>query len=109
MATERSGLGRSFVDWSTHSAEGLETLEAAECMASQDASVGGLTWWAGDFCSVPSSPEIGEWLRDQQARQAVILFPNIGVGAGSVVWINPTQLGTVGLLGMSRQTLHIDS
>ena len=106
-----------FVEWPRYAARGLEIFEEAERMALQNLSGGDLTWWAGDFSSVLSKLDIVvEWLRHEQARSRVVVFPAIGVGNGSVVWIHrgkvinfamsTSQLGADGLLHISQSTSH---
>ena len=105
-----------FVEWSTYAARGLEIFEEGERMATQNLSCGDLTWWAGDFSSIPSKLDIVvEWLRDEQTRGGVVMFPAIGSGNGSVVWIHrgkvvnfamsTSQLGADGLLHISQSKL----
>ena len=77
-----------FAEWSRYATRGLEIFEEAERMAIQNLSCGDLTWWAGDFSWTPSTLDIVvEWLRHEQARTGVVMFPAIGVGNGSVVWL----------------------
>ncbi len=94
------------VDWSNYARDGREVVDAAMVQTTNL----GVSWWFSDVTSVvsPASQAVKQYLRRQEQRGVVKLFPNVGIGNGSVLWIrageivdfasNAALLGTAGLV-----------
>jgi len=79
-----------FVDWSTYAAKiGLNIVEGVEAHFTATANGSRVSFWLADV-SDSNSPAFftADWLRQEQERTELRLFPAIGIGNGSVVWIN---------------------
>jgi hypothetical protein len=79
-----------FVDWSIYAAKiGLNIVEEVEAHFTATANESRVSFWLADV-SDSNSPAFftADWLRQEQERTELRLFPAIGIGNGSVVWIN---------------------
>lgn len=76
-----------FVDWSEYARRGKDLFEKAESLTA-DVPLTNISWWIVDASSVasPLSSTVHRWLVAQNSRGRVPLFPNVGMGNGSVVW-----------------------
>lgn len=78
-----------FVDWSEYARCGKEIFEEAEAKLATTSSNCSISWWIVDISSdhAPPSPALHQWLRAEEQKGKVRVFPNIAMGNGSVVWM----------------------
>ena len=78
-----------FVDWSEYARCGKESFEEAEAKLAATSSNSSISWWIVDISSdnAPPSPALHRWLKAQEQKGTVRVFPNIAMGNGSVVWM----------------------
>jgi hypothetical protein len=78
-----------FVDWSEYARRGAEVFNTAEMQFHGESQGPILSWWMGDFSSIdsPFARAVHHWLRKQDEKQALHLFPNVATGNGSIIWM----------------------
>ena len=83
-----------FVDWSEYAKRGLVVFKEAEADFISTTSNSAFSWWSVDISSgdSPPNPALHGWLTSQQQEGKVRVFPNIAVGAGSVVWLKQGEI-----------------
>ena len=78
-----------WVNWSTYARHGSEIYRAAAKLAAER-SRKSISWFVADLSSPAAAPintALHGWLRSQEKKGNVGMFPNIDMGNGSVVWI----------------------
>ena|SRR5579864_414876 len=105
-----------FVDWSEYARCGREIFREAEIELASTSSNSSVSWWIVDISSAqaPPNPALHDWLKAQEQRGRVCVFPNIAMGNGSVVWTKGGQLVRLesnalrsGPAGLVHRTLEI--
>jgi hypothetical protein len=83
-----------FVDWSEYSRCGEEIFEEAETKLAATSSNSSISWWVVDVSSVhaPPGPALHRWLKAQEQKGKLRVFPNIAMGNGSVVWMKSGEV-----------------
>jgi hypothetical protein len=106
-----------WVNWSTYARHGSEIYRAAAKLAAER-SRKSISWFVADLSSsaaAPVNPVLHGWLKAQERKGNVGMFPNIDMGNGSVVWIengevvgfeaSAVRLGAQGLLNRIDEVL----
>jgi len=83
-----------FVDWSEYARRGKEIFEEAEAKLTATSSNSFISCWLVDISSVdaPPHPSLHQWLKAQERKVNVRVFPNIAMGNGSVVWMKSGEI-----------------
>jgi hypothetical protein len=78
-----------FVDWSEYARCGKEIFEEAEAKVAAMSSNRSISWWIVDMSSVHAPPgqALHRWLKAEEQKGKVRVFPNIAMGNGSVSWM----------------------
>jgi hypothetical protein len=89
MLAGRDAILFMFVDWSEYARRGREVFEEAETKVTAKSSNASASWWIADISSInsPLSSTLHRWLTSQEQRGKVRMFPSIGMGNGSVLWV----------------------
>ena len=115
VKTERAVL-YVYVDWSSYAAQtGLRITEEAERLfqRNHDPEV---SFWLADVSDLDSPAAfIADWLRGQETER-IRMFPAIGTGNGSLVWLingraigfalSASQLGSEAVTAKTKEYLH---
>jgi hypothetical protein len=88
LSAENAGLF-VFVDWSEYARCGKEIFEQAEAKIAAASSNNSIPCWFVDISSVdtPPNPALHRWLKAQDQKGRVRVFPTIAMGNDSVVWM----------------------
>src|SRR5690348_3328223 len=80
-----------YVDWSSYaSRDGSRIIELVERFFDETQSK--LSFWSADVSDLNSPAAfIGHWLKEQE-KTGIRMFPGIGIGAGSLVWIKNREV-----------------
>jgi hypothetical protein len=78
-----------WVNWSTYARHGSEIYRGAAKLAAERLQTS-ISWFVADLSSpaaAPVNPALHCWLESLDKKGNVSMFPSIGMGNGSVVWI----------------------
>jgi hypothetical protein len=83
-----------FVNWSEYARCGKEIFEEAEAKLVATSSNSSISWWIADMSSVHAPPgqALNQWLKAEEQKGKVHVFPNIAMGNGSVVWVKSGEV-----------------
>lgn len=105
-----------FVDWSEYARCGKKIFEEVEAKLAAASSNSPISCWFADISSVDAAPNpaLHQWLKAQEQKGKVRVFPNIAMGTGSVVWMKRGEVVRfepsavrVGSAGLVQRTAEI--
>jgi hypothetical protein len=116
MLSEENAALFVFVDWSEYARCGKGIFEEAEAKLAASSN-GPVSYWFVDISFIDASPNpaLHQWLKAQEQKGRVRVFPSIAMGSGSVVWMRRGEVvrfepsavrsGTRGLVHQTAEIL----